>query len=68
MKCPILGSGGIGEWNRQPPTTIDCAQEECAWWDKECSECVLVAIHYRLATISGSLMGMEKTLRHDKLM
>jgi hypothetical protein len=62
MKCPMFDTNRGAPGEPTPPYSRDCLQAECAWWDAEAKVCVLVAIHYRLATISGSLMGIAKEL------
>ncbi len=64
MKCPLLTAGMYADQTVTGDVAVECYEEECAWWDAEAKVCVLVAIHYRLATISGSLMGIEKKMPH----
>lgn len=64
MKCPlpivVLTADSF------PPDNIyhDCIKEECAWWDGELKDCLIMTVTVALTGICGLLMKMEKKMPH----
>jgi len=60
MKCLLLLVAERNTISARASRWTDCLKEECAWWDRHCSGCVLLGIRDVLLGLWEKLSSIEK--------
>ena len=53
MKCPLACIGENDIDNIKTNEAFDCLEEMCAWWDKQCGQCILITVGNALNNIAS---------------
>ncbi len=64
MRCPILEIGWMQTKVGDKGQSSDCLKEECAWWDGELKDCLIMTVAVGLTGICGLLMKLVTKMSH----
>ena len=62
MKCPIRSFSYKGEYGQDQYEDMDCLQEECAWWDKDNSQCGVTTLANGMWILDQLVTGIVKKM------
>ena len=65
MKCPLLFIHWKTSKHTAFSTVSDCLKEECAWWDKDGSQCSQLAKMKVLVNIESCLELIVNKMPHE---
>lgn len=72
MKCPLHGEkrsvfDETGVWKGSKWEFVDCAGNDCAWWDEETQKCAIKAIADVLYFVGLGTTATIRSLRREEL-
>ena len=53
MICPIMS------FQKQYAYTVNCQEENCAWWDKNCGKCAIATLAENSESVSEAAAGQR---------
>ena len=53
MMCPIMS------FQKQYAAEVDCQEEKCAWWNKNCSKCAIATLAENSESVSEAAAGQR---------
>ena len=53
MICPMMS------FKKQHVNEVNCKEEECAWWNKNCGKCAIVTLAENSESVSEAAAGQR---------
>ena len=53
MICPMMS------FQKPYVDTVDCQEENCAWWNKDCGKCAIVTLAENSESVSEAAAGQR---------
>ena len=59
MMCPIMS------FQKQYVNEVNCQEEKCAWWNKNCGKCAVVTLAENSESVSEAAAGQRTIFVKD---
>jgi len=65
MKCPLLRLAEVASGKYDLEDKSSCLQEECAWWDKDNSQCGVATLANGMWILDQLATGIVNKMPHE---